>query len=149
MSRRPDIPRDLVQRVRGIQDNVREGGRRNTGWIELDFSGAWDNYADASHATVAYMLGADGFVRLRGLIADGTSGTTAFVLPEGYQPQYLVKLGTIANTPGANPCAAAMVEVDANGVVKIYAANTDWVALDGLAFRAEADTPVIDLIDGE
>lgn len=134
-----------MQRVRGIQDDVRLGGRKDMGWIEVDpFSGSWDNYADLSHASVAYMLGTNGFVRLRGLIADGTTATTAFVLPEGYQSQYLVKLATICNDPGAAPCAAAMVEVAANGAVKIYATDTTWVALDGLAFRAETDTTILD-----
>lgn len=59
--------------------------------IEFDFLNGWANVGidgDIEHAPASFYLAEDGEVRFRGVIAGGSAGTIAFMIPEEVRPQF-------------------------------------------------------------
>jgi hypothetical protein len=109
----------------------------DTGWHviggagEPAFTNSWTNYG-AGWSTAAFRR-VNGVVHLRGLIASGTVGSGAFVLPAGYRSTQQLLLGTVSNS------AAGRVDIYTNGTVLPQSpSSSTWVALDGLVFMADA-----------
>jgi len=104
----------------------------NEAWIPVvggvGFTGTWVNFG-AGGQPAGYFKDANGIVRLRGLIKSGTSGTSAFTLPNGYRPSvdqfYAVDAGG----------AYGRVKVNASGGSVIPDIGlTTATALDNISF---------------
>lgn len=100
--------------------------------VVASFSNSWANVGGAYY-NAAYHQDVFGVVRLRGRIHNGTSGATAFTLPEGFRPNasmaFIGDLG--GNTREVIITAAGLVQPTYTG------ASTD-ISLDNISFIAEA-----------
>lgn len=111
---------DLLKRIRAVQS-----------WIVPTPTNSWVNY-DGTFNQLGYMKDPSGFVHLRGLVKNGSSGNAAiFTLPVGYRPQYQCLFCCMTNGP-----AACRVDVSTAGVVTPTGASTTWLSLDNIVFKA-------------
>lgn len=105
-------------------------------WIAVGSAGnpaflnSWTNYTDG-YNQCAFMKDAGGFVHLRGLVKNGTSGII-FQLPVGYRPAYqcLCAVQTNPNTIGR-------CDVTTGGNVTMAVGSNGWFSLDTVIFLAE------------
>jgi hypothetical protein len=100
-------------------------------WIAISsFGNSWVNYG-APHGDAAYCKDGHGFVHLRGVIKDGTVGSSAFTLPSDFRPASQILQGAISNG------AIGRVDIGTDGTVSpLLPSNNTWVSLDGIAFYA-------------
>lgn len=105
----------------------------NTG--EAAYQNSWHAYG-APYAKAAYVKTPDGWVRLFGVIAGGTVGSAAFVLPPGYRPDNAALPGPFAVfSSSAN--SIGRVDVSTNGAVTPMSPSvTGSVSLEGITFKA-------------
>lgn len=101
----------------------------DTVWTAPAFENSWLNYG-GGWVPAGYYKDPYGVVRLRGLIASGTIGQTAFTLPEGYRPTVNLFLAASSNN------AFSYVTIAADGRVIPSTGDNTWVSLSGLSFRA-------------
>lgn len=103
-------------------------------WTAVTFQNSWTNYSTPTWAPAAYYKDAMGFVHLKGLIANGTLGSTAFTLPAGFRPANARLFGPIT---GGN--TIGRIDINTNGTVVIQNVGTPqtWVTLEGITFQAE------------
>ncbi len=103
-------------------------------WIAPSLLNSWTNYDAVNYETVGYYKDSEGFVHLRGMIANGTSISAAmFVLPTGYRPLKFDVRGITANGP-----QLTSLRVAADGTVSALAGgSTVWTSLGGFYFAAE------------
>jgi len=100
-------------------------------WIAPTFTNNWVNYS-ATFNDCGYMKDAMGFVHLRGLVKNGTDGSSIFTLPVGYRP---IRAELLV-------CASedhyGRLDIATTGTVAPSAASTapGWVCLDGITFKA-------------
>ena len=97
---------------------------------EPPFQNTWHNFG-STFSVAGFFKDGLGFVHLKGTIT-GTSGTTAFTLPEGYRPTEDLFLPAAGGGP-----IAANVEPLKDGQVQPFCAGGGVcnVGLDGLTFR--------------
>lgn len=93
----------------------------------VGFQNAWVNFG-APYGSASYRTEPDGTVRLRGLIKNGTLGTTAFTLPAGFRPTGSRLF------PASSNVAAGTVQVDATGAVTPNGGSNVYITLDGITF---------------
>ena len=92
---------------------------------------------DSDHNTPGFYRDPYRTVHLRGLVTCGLTPNVESItqLPAGYRPAKATKFATVSNDQFAE------IEVEADGqviaVVHHLSAGTGWLALDGIAFRAE------------
>lgn len=126
MARSPDVPRqtNVFDMIGGLRAPVTE---TDDGWIKVgdpndEISPPWQNgwdHADPD-APVSFFVDKNGIVRIRGEAVDGTPGTVAFTLPEGYRPEFAMRfIGS-----GLTGDAVARIKVAANGDVTINSSGT-------------------------
>lgn len=99
-------------------------------WTSATLTNSWANYGNGHYVT-GYYKDSLGWVHLKGVIQNGTIGSSAFTLPEGYRPEAIAMFPAIAN--------GNIIRVDvsnADGTVKIYTSNT-LVSLNGISFRTQ------------
>jgi hypothetical protein len=101
----------------------------STAWTTLTLTAPWANYG-FGWATAAYQKVGD-TVRVRGLIAGGTSGSTIATLPAGFRPTG----GTItsAQLDFGSGYQTARLDVSTSGVMIAYwnsAAPAGYLAMD-------------------
>jgi len=98
-------------------------------WTIVDtFFNGWVNSTASlfppGFAPARYLLDPLGFVHLSGTITAGGNATTAFVLPEGYRPDFTLPFGD-----------TVIVNILVNGKVRPSNGSVD-VSLEGISFRA-------------
>lgn len=100
-------------------------------WQTPTMTNGWVTY-DGTYNPPGYMKDSLGFVHLRGLIKNGTDGTSMFTLPAGYRPEYRELLA------GASEDHYGRIDVTTAGQVIPSATTTapGWVCIDGLTFKA-------------
>lgn len=95
------------------------------------FQNGWVNYA-GGYPLAGYVVGADGTVKLRGLVKSGATGTI-FTLPAGILPSYKHVFIALAG-----PNGFARVDVGTDGTVALVTLNdgatNSWLSLDGISF---------------
>jgi hypothetical protein len=99
-------------------------------WNAPTLLNSWVNFG-AGYPAAGYMKDHLGFIRLRGLVKNGTvNGTTGviFTLPSGYRPSGASHFAVEANS--AHGCC----RVDTNGDVVATAGSNVWFSLDGINF---------------
>lgn len=96
---------------------------------EPTFTNSWVNYG-APYDTAAFIKQNDGWVRLKGLVKNGTSASAAmFTLPAGYLPPFDIYATTMANG------IAARLRITSAGVVSMSAGGaTPYASLNGVTF---------------
>jgi hypothetical protein len=109
-----------------------------TPWREIGaagepaFQNSWVNFGGVDdHETAAFWQQSDGWVRLKGLIKDGTAtdGTTIFTLPSGYRPVSTQTFVTWTNA------ATAVIRISSLGNVQCHAnCSSVSLSLNGIAF---------------
>lgn len=96
---------------------------------EPTFANSWVNFG-SPWASAGFWKDPLGVVHFRGRIKSGTVGSTAFILPAGYRPEFK---GTYAI--GSN-ATIGLIEIDTNGTVTpVTPSNNTYVSLEGLTFR--------------
>lgn len=120
---------DVVNKIQFDALNIHVVG--NTG--EAAYQNAWTFYG-APYSKAAYVKTPDGWVRLFGVIKNGTVGSPAFFLPPGYRPDPDALPGPFAVDSNG---AFGRVDIDPNGAVtpKLPSSNTS-VSLEGITFLA-------------
>lgn len=94
------------------------------------FQNSWANFG-AGPNVAGYTKDALGWVHLRGAIASGTIGTSAFTLPAGYRPNAKYAFATLSNG------AFGAVVVDVDGTVTPFVGSNVYMYLDVVHFLAE------------
>lgn len=95
------------------------------------FQNGWTNWGSPPYTSAGYRLEADGnTVRLKGLIAGGTLGLVAFVLPAGFRPNGVSRL----HAANSGNVGVGAVQVDATGVVTPSGPSNVYITLDGITF---------------
>lgn len=126
-------------------------GESGTGWTAVTFQNSWANYGGAFQ-TAQYRRVGD-IVELRGLVRNGTAGTSIFTLPAGFRPPATQIFAAVHDVPvtwatgaasagtahthsQARPTAAAMrIDVAADGTVTHYSTQgTGYVDLSQIRF---------------
>jgi hypothetical protein len=114
-----------------VNGNIKVSGTISNGnsWIAPTLINSWADYG-SSFAPVGYKKYADGIVRLRGLVKNGSQTTNAFVLPVGFRPGYYHEFSVACQ--GSTPCK---VIIGTDGSVYMEVANSTWTGLDGIWFE--------------
>lgn len=92
---------------------------------------SWLNLG-AGHTEAGYWKDTVGIVHIRGVISEGATGNTAFILPVGYRPAKIIGFAATSGVHGD-----AYVWINPLGEVVIQIGSTIGVFLDNIAFRAE------------
>lgn len=118
------IIRDLVQLTK--EPNFRKVGDAG----QPAFLNSWVNFG-TTDAPAAFWRDPFGWIHLRGLIKNGTIGSTnaAFTLPPGFRPPLREVFPVISNG------AIGRVDIEPDGDVIIAAGNNTYVSLAGIHFR--------------
>ncbi|MHC5054213.1 MAG: LamG-like jellyroll fold domain-containing protein [Planctomycetota bacterium] len=104
-------------------------------WIDISaFSNGWDNLDTSTYNGAGYFKDTLGFVNLKGVIAAGTVGQSAFTLPGAYRPSKYETLMVMSDT------GAGYIGVSSTGEVIPMGVGNGWVSLDGVRFRESAPT---------
>jgi len=93
----------------------------------------WQNYG-AAYEVATYWKDKCNVVHISGMVKGGTvaDGTVIFTLPAGYRPRTPEKFITVSVN------AICILDIYTNGNVTIRAgANTSWLSLSGISFKAE------------
>ena len=102
-------------------------------WMPLTGANGWTSHGGGFGVPAAAKT-PDGRVQLRGMFAGGTltNGTPVTTLPAGFAPSSILEFPVDANPQAST---LAVVDIDTNGVVKIYGAATNgFLGLDGISF---------------
>ena len=99
----------------------------NTSWQSITLENGWENYGAEYQSAQYKKVGNKVF--LRGLIRNGSNGTTAFTLPSEYRPLASLKLTTNTDNAGGT----AVITITSSGTVTINY-YTNWVALEQISF---------------
>ena len=121
----------IVQSIRNIVSRLRLLETREQSlqaWVAPTLLNSWVN-GGFGFNTAGYWKDPWGVVHLRGFISGGVSGTSMFLLPAGYRPQFKDRFPIWANS------AFGSLEVQSSGNVTMIA-GTSPVFLDGITFRA-------------
>lgn len=103
-------------------------------WTSFTPGGSWVTFetTPTTYTPPGYMKDVNGFVHIRGLLKNGTTGTAIFTLPTGYRPTYQHSFVVQAGT------GLARVDVLATGVVNVetyYSTGSSArLALDPIIF---------------
>ncbi|GAX37251.1 hypothetical protein [Nodularia sp. NIES-3585] len=99
-------------------------------WQTPTLKNGWVNY-DNTYNPAGYFKDSLGIVHLRGLVKNGSTTTTIFLLPVGYRPsnRELQAVQTKENTIGR-------LDIYTDGQVLVHSGNSGWFSLDGVTFRA-------------
>lgn len=91
---------------------------------EPTFQNSWVNYADGIHETAGFWKQSDGWVRLKGLVKNGTTaaGTVIFTLPSGYAPPWTCYFVVSTNSD------AGVIRVETSGTVRVHGAISNLYA---------------------
>jgi len=100
---------------------------------EPAFQGSWTNYDAYTYGYAAFRKDDDGWVHLRGLIKNGTPGSSSicFRLPTGYCPEKR----WVAQVPSAASPAIGRIDIEADGDVIVVVGSTSWTSLCIAPFR--------------
>lgn len=110
---------------------------------EPAFQNSWANFG-GSHAVAGFYKAPDGWVRLKGLVASGTSTATMFTLPAGYRPPFNAVFTSLSNS------AQCVIQIDTSGnVSKPIGGSNVHASLNGITFptdwnRAQWATPILE-----
>ncbi len=118
--------------TKAVSDALNVEDKHNVGGTnEPAFEGTWTNYdtPTATSRDARFYKDHFGRVHLEGVVGGGTSGTTAFTLPDGYRPSVDNHAFRCESSP-----ANAVIVVASDGTVKIYTGTT-YTHLDGVSFR--------------
>lgn len=120
-----------------IQDGVIKARHFKVGiWYEVGagnnpaYQNSWVAYGGTTYYGAYFMLDAQGFVHLRGLVKSGTLNATIFTLPEGFRPAYRHLFPVQCNNQ------IARLDTEPDGEVKCYSASNAYVSLNGIKFQA-------------
>lgn len=139
---------DLEQRTQGAPNGLLVPGGGAGDWIPLSGYAANWGVNTAGKGAPAYTMDADGFVHLRGAVANAVNWASSAVatLPVGYRPQIVEDFIVPVASAGAIGVGASMVEISPSGVVFFFApiagtqaanwAAVNAVSLSGISFYA-------------
>jgi hypothetical protein len=105
-------------------------GAEDTGWIAPSLVNSWTSVG--SPWSAAGYRRTNGWVYCRGHVTGGTSTSTAFTLPAGYQPAAQVQF--IAGGTGGLAADAVSVQITTAGVTSLTFAAGAACSLDAIAF---------------
>ena len=97
-----------------------------------NFKNTWRPAASSIYARPGYVRSA-GVVHLRGVVYDGASNTTAFVLPKSMRPNHCMQL-VVANF-GNQPPSTIVIQKDGE-VIPTGSDSGAGIWLDGISFAA-------------
>lgn len=121
----PVITTDFTQDL--TNKTIRAAG--HTAWTNLTLVNSWTDFA-SGHPVPGAILGADGFVTLRGMVRSGTTATaTIATLPAGIRPPYTWSAAAISNEVGCRVNITSAGVISASGTV-----STVWINLSGVRF---------------
>lgn len=86
-----------------------------SGGGEPSFANSWTNHG-SGFETVGFRKLWDGTVELKGVISNGTLGTTAFTLPTGYRPALTQSFPSLAGAPAST---TGRITVATGGAVSV------------------------------
>lgn len=128
----------LQQRSPGANGLIVPGGGAGT-WATMKLQSGWA--ALTSAYTPAYVMDADGFVHLRGLLSHATSwpaGSTIWTPPTGYAPR--IEEFTATACQGA---AVGVAHIDSHPTLGLLLSATSaawgssgWISLSGVSYYA-------------
>ncbi|MFD9890641.1 hypothetical protein ACFWY9_14950 [Amycolatopsis sp. NPDC059027] len=101
---------------------------RGDTWHAPTLQNGWVNYG-AGYNDAAYTITDDGWVRLRGLVKNGSMGKPIFTLPVGYRPVSRWLLGVTTNADAHGRC-----DILTDGQVFAYTGSPGWYCLDDITF---------------
>lgn len=102
---------------------------------EPAFVNSWVSYdGDTVYNSPRFYKDPFGIVHIAGMMAGGTLGGTAFVLPAGYRPRKQCLFGGQGSAGGSG---TGRIDVHAAGNVVTSGGANGWYSLDGITFRAE------------
>ncbi len=108
---------------------IREASFRKVGAMgQPTFQNSWVNYG-SGWREAGFWRDPFGVVHLRGLIASGTIGQTAFTLPPGFRPSASEVFATVSNN------LLGRVSVLSGGAVVCDVGSNVWLSLSGITFR--------------
>lgn len=90
---------------------------------------SWANFGGA-YNPAGYYKDKQGIVHLRGLLASGIIGSSAFTLPVGYRPANTEMFPTVSNG------AFGVARVLNTGDVVPFSGSNAFFSLDGITFKA-------------
>lgn len=110
-----------------------DGTNCTTQWCTLSLQNGWVHYA-SPYSTPRYTKGADGVVKLKGLIRAGTSSTMA-TLPAAYCPNNRLLLTNI--TADVWGRIDIVPQSDGSCIISGSSYSTTWVSLDSIQYLAD------------
>lgn len=110
----------------------------NEAWIAPTLLNSWVQVATTNgygtSAPLGFFKDPTGIVRLRGRLRGGTSLTTAFTLPPGYRPEFLIRTYALADIGGSFAFNYLFIATDGRIIPEQSPGN--WYQLDLIQFRA-------------
>jgi hypothetical protein len=130
VSRPVVFTRDILERIKRIERQLRDPRSANTAWVDLGLGSGWSLFAGSPAAGV--MMTGEGIAMLRGSLVPGASGSTVATIPAEYCPEAVVRVPL-----AASGLAVAFAQINVSGTIIVnYTASPGWVALDGATWRA-------------
>lgn len=131
----PKAPNDTTKFLRGdaawaVPAHASLSGIAPSWTAVSSFSNSWVN-SGSPYYNASYMKDPHGFVHLVGRIKDGTVGSAAFTLPEGYRPTATLQFAVLSN----NDIGKISVNSDGEVIPGVPSVNT-WAQLDNVIFFA-------------
>ena len=93
------------------------------------FQNGWQNGDPASSTTAAYYRDPFGVLHFKGVVDNGSAGSTIFTLPVGYRPSKSL-VATVSQSG-----VAAELSVSSNGSVGLITGSSAAAWIDGVTFR--------------
>lgn len=103
---------------------------QNQGWTNLTYTNSWVSFDTTNYHPARYMMDANGFVHLSGLVKNGTIGSSLATLPTGYRPAKKVTFVSFGGTPEV----ANRIEITTTGTITILSGPNAYVSLENITF---------------
>lgn len=91
------------------------------GWTAPTLGNGWTNFGGGNQAAQYRIVGDQ--VQIRGVIASGTLGATAFTLPVGFRPPAALQIATATNS------AFGLLTITAAGAVVVQSSSNVWASI--------------------
>lgn len=102
-------------------------------WQTPTLTNSWVNYGSGFN-DAGYMKDSLGFVHLKGMVKNGTSGSAIYTLPAGYRPLATVY---VSCPNGGGTGFVGILNISSAGVIKNDSGTNTYQSMDGVVFKAE------------
>jgi hypothetical protein len=105
-------------------------------WFSLNLANGWTQHSNQNFPPIGYCKDNEtSIVYLRGILANGTIGQTAAILPSGYRPTWRLAFPVLSYA--ASQIVFGQIAIDPSGDVQVTVGGNSVIGLNGIFFRTD------------